>query len=48
MNDRYWRHILKSLVDCRLIGDRIMTEANNAFTRIQSLDALITPSLISD
>lgn len=47
MNDRYWRHILKSLVDCRLIDDRIMTEANNAFIRVQGLDALIMPSLIS-
>ena len=48
MNDHYWRHILKSLVDCRLIDDRIMTEANNAFIRVQGLDALIMPSLISD
>ena len=47
-NDRYWRHIFKSLVDCRLIDDRIMTEANNAFIRVQSLDVLIMPSLISD
>ena len=47
-NERYWRHILKSLVDCHLIDDRIMTEANNAFIRVQGLDALIMPSLISD
>ena len=47
-NDRYWRHILKSLVDCRLIDGRIVVEANNAFTRVQGLGSLITPSLISD
>lgn len=48
MNDRYWSHILKSLVDCRLIDGRIVVEANNAFTRVQGLGSLITPSLISD
>lgn len=48
MNDRYWHRILKSPIDCRLIDDRIVTEANNALARAHDLGALITPSLISD
>ena len=36
-NDRYWRHILKSVVDCRLIDGRIVVEANNASARAHDL-----------
>ncbi|WP_449138083.1 hypothetical protein [Slackia sp.] len=48
LNDRYWHRILKSPIDCRLIDDHIVTEANNALARAHDLGALITPSLISD
>lgn len=45
LSERYRHYILKSLVDCHLIGGCVVVEIDNTFARVHGLDgAFITPT----